>query len=343
MAAWKVGPSLAAGCTIVVKPSEFTPFSALCLADAARAAGLPPGVINVVTGGGDVGAALSAHPLVSKVTFTGSGPTGAKVVAAAARDCKRVTLELGGKSPAIIFSDADIDAAIEWVFFGFAWNAGQICSATARLLVHEDVVETVTARLAAACGRVRAGGPFDEGSELGPVGNAMQYAKVRSYIDGAIAQGAKLVCGGTAAPPANLPSQYSGGFFVAPTILSGVAPHFTIFREEVFGPVATITTFKSECEAIALANDSDFGLAAAIFTRDAACGARVAAEVLAGTVWINQAQPSPHALPWGGFKRSGVGREMGPLALLPFLEAKSINEFTPAAPAGWYPASHFTV
>ena len=282
MAAWKVGPALAAGCTIVVKPSEFTPFSALCLADAALAAGLPPGVLNVVTGAGDVGAALTAHALVDKVTFTGSVPTGAKVGAAAARDIKRATLELGGKSPAIVLADADVDAAVEWLFFGFAWNAGQICSATARLLVHESLAPALVARLAAACGRVRAAGPFDDGAELGPINNKMQFEKVRAYCAQAVAEGATLVCGG-GAPPAGLAPELAGGFFVAPTIFAGVTPKHTIFREEVFGPVASVTTFATEAEAVALANDCDFGLAAAVFTRDAAAGDRVAAAVKAGT------------------------------------------------------------
>jgi betaine-aldehyde dehydrogenase len=372
MAAWKVGPSLAAGCTIVVKPSEFTPFSALCLAEAAAAAGLPPGVLNVVTGAGDVGGALCAHAGVDKITFTGSVPTGSKVMAAAARDIKRVTLELGGKSPAIVFDDANIDAAIEWLFFGFAWNAGQICSATARILCAEGVVEEVKARLVAACARVKAGGPFDEGSELGPVGNAMQHGKVLAAIAKAKAEGAQLLCGGGA--PAALPAEYAGGFFVAPTIFAGVKPSHALFREEVFGPVASITTFASEAEAIALANDSDFGLAAAIFTADDAKAERVAAAVRAGTVWINNAQPSPHAQPWGGFKKSGIGREMGPLCvgargaprsdalflffflfltcallpppfprrcLLPFLEMKAVTRWTGESGVGWYPPAHF--
>ena len=311
MAAWKVGPSLASGCTIVVKPSEFTPFSALCLGDAAVAAGIPPGVINIVTGAGDIGSALSSHPLVDKITFTGSGPTGSKVMAAAAKDIKRVTLELGGKSPAIIFADTNLDAAIEWIFFGFAWNAGQICSATARILCAEEVVEELKMRLLKVCSSVKAGGPFDEGSELGPVGNAMQYGKVMGFIKQAQSEGATLLCGG--GRPASLPEQYHDGFFVAPTVFSNVTPKHTIFREEVFGPVATITTFKTEEEAIALANDSEFGLAAAIFSADLKRAHRVAGEVRAGSVWINNAQPSPHAQPWGGFKKSGIGREMGPL------------------------------
>ena len=317
MCAWKVGPSLAAGCTIVIKPSEFTPFSALCLADAAIAAGIPHGVINVVTGAGDVGSALTTHPLVNKVTFTGSVPTGVKVMTAAAPDIKRVTLELGGKSPAIVFGDCDVDKAIEWLFFGFAWNAGMICSATARLIVHESIVDMVVAKLVAASGRVKAAGPFDDGAELGPINNAAQYKKVMGYIAQAHKEGLTLACGG--GPPNGLEAQYAGGYFIAPTIFTGVTPKHTIFQEEVFGPVATVTTFSTEAEAIALANDSEFGLAAAIFTTDAAKGERVASAVRAGTVWINQAQPSPHALTWGGFKKSGIGREMGPLALLPFL------------------------
>jgi betaine-aldehyde dehydrogenase len=178
MAAWKVGPSLAAGCTVVLKPSEFTPFSALALGDVAEAVGLPAGVLNIVTGAGDVGSALTASPDIDKITFTGSVPTGIKVMQAAAASLKRVTLELGGKSPAIVFEDADIDAAIEWLFFGFAWNAGQICSATARLLIHESVADKVVARLAAAAGKVKIGGPFEEGVECGPIGNAMQHGKV---------------------------------------------------------------------------------------------------------------------------------------------------------------------
>jgi betaine-aldehyde dehydrogenase len=248
---------------------------------------------------------------VDKVSFTGSVPTGSKVMAAAARDIKRVTLELGGKSPALVFADANLDAALEWLFFGFAWNAGQICSATARILCAEEVVEEVKARLVAACGKVKAGGPFDAGSELGPVGNAMQFSKVMGYIAKAREEGCEMLCGG--GPPAGLPEAYKSGYFVAPTIFAGVTPRHTLFKEEVFGPVASITTFKTEEEAIALANDSEFGLAAAIFTSDAARGERVAAEVRAGSVWINNAQPSPHAQPWGGFKKSGIGREMGPL------------------------------
>ena len=340
MCAWKVGPSLAAGCTIIIKPSEFTPFSALCLAECAHKIGLPAGVLNVVTGAGELGSILTSHKLVDKITFTGSVPTGSKVMMAAAAGLKRVTLELGGKSPALVFEDADIDAAVEWLFFGFAWNCGQICSATSRLLVHKSLEETVVSRLVAAANRVKAGGPFDEGVELGAICNKMQFDKVTKYIEISRKEGLDVACGGST--PVGLDDKYSNGYFVAPTIFQGVTTKNTIFKEEVFGPVLAVTTFETEDEAIALANDSDFGLAAAIFTTDETRAERVAAELRAGTVWINNAQPSPHAQPWGGFKKSGIGREMGPFALLPFLEQKAVTKWDRAVPLGWYPATHFS-
>ena len=315
MAAWKVGPSLAAGCTVVLKPSEFTPFTALCLATVADAVKLPAGVLNVVTGAGDVGAALCTHPLTDKVSFTGSVPTGSKVMKACADGIKRVTLELGGKSPVIVFNDADIDAAIEWIFFGFAWNCGQICSATTRLIVQKQVADSVVARLVAAANKVKIGGPFDEGVECGPIGNKMQYDKVCGYLEKSKAEGLVPVCGG--GRPTNLGSQYENGYFITPTIFTNVTPQNTIFREEIFGPVLAVSTFETEQEAVELANNTEYGLAAAIFSTDDAKAERVASEVRAGTVWINNAQPSPHAMPWGGFKKSGIGREMGPYALLP--------------------------
>jgi len=326
MAAWKVGPALAAGCTIIIKPSEFTPFSTLELAAAAAAVGLPKGVLQVVTGDGRIGNDLVTHKLTDKVTFTGSVPTGAKVMKAAADGIKRVTLELGGKSPAIVFDDANIDAALEWIIFGAFWNTGQICSATARVLIQESIAPEVIRRLVAAAAKLKQGTSFEEGVEIGPSCNGMQYKKVQEFIDISKAEGAKLELGG--GRPAG--DKFAKGFWTAPTIFSGITPKHTIFHQEIFGPVMCvalpcprtwghgwggwtcamrcalaprrrrrgITTFKTLDEAIELANDCEYGLAAAVFTTDKAKAERVAHDVRAGVVWQNNAQPSPHAMPW---------------------------------------------
>jgi betaine-aldehyde dehydrogenase len=331
MAAWKVGPSLAAGCTIVLKPSEFTPFTTLELAAAAEAVGLPKGVLSVVTGDGKIGNELVTHRLTDKVTFTGSVATGSRVMKACADGVKRVTLELGGKSPAIVFDDADVDAAMEWLIFGCMWNCGQICSATARILLQEGIAQKVTDRLVAAAKGLKQGLPFDADTEIGPNCNKMQWEKVHAYIAKSKAEGLVPLCGG-GVPEGEL---FQKGCWTAPTIFGGVTPKHTIFNEEIFGPVASITTFKTVEEAIELANHSEYGLAAAVFSKNDTTLQRCAEELRAGVVWLNNAQPSPHAQPWGGFKKSGIGREMGPLALLPFLEAKAVTGWTAGA-VGWY-------
>lgn len=233
MAAWKVGPSLAAGCTIVIKPSEFTPFSSLELAAAAEAVGLPKGVLQVVPGDGRVGARLLSHKLTDKVTFTGSLATGAKVMKAAADGMKRVTLELGGKSPLVVCEDADIDGALEWITFGAFWNTGQICSATSRVLLHESIAEAVTARLVEAAKKLQQGTSFEEGVEVGPSCNKMQFEKVQKYIQTTIAEGGKLLCGGSRPKG----EKFAKGFWTEPTIFSDITPKHTIFHEEIFGPV----------------------------------------------------------------------------------------------------------
>jgi len=302
MAAWKVGPALAAGCTVVIKPSEFTPFTTMELAAAAEAVGLPKGVLNVLTGDGRVGAALVEHKLTDKVSFTGSVATGSRVMKSAAEGIKRVTLELGGKSPAIVHADADLDGAIEWLLFGTFFNCGQICSATTRLLVHSSIVKEVTARLVAAAGKLKQGTPFEEGVDIGPSCNRMQWEKVQAYIAKTREEGATLACGGGRPEGA----KFATGFWTAPTIFSDVTPKHTIFREEVFGPVMTITSFETDDEAIALANDSEYGLAAAVFSTDPARLERAAREVRAGVVWLNNAQPSPHAMPWCVHRQTGA-------------------------------------
>lgn len=338
MASWKVGPSLAAGCTVVIKPSEHTPFTTLELAAAAEAIGLPAGVFQVITGDGKVGGEMVTHKLTDKVSFTGSVPTGSRVMKMAAEGIKRVTLELGGKSPAIVFDDANVDTALEWLLFGAFFNTGQICSATSRILLQEGIAKEVTERFVAAAQKIKQGPSFMEGVEMGTSICRMQYEKVQSYIAKTIAEGAKLECGG--GRPAG--EAFAKGFWTAPTVFSGITPANTIFHEEIFGPVASITTFKTVEEAIELANLSEFGLAAAAFSSDPATLARCAKEIRAGVVWTNNAQPSPHAMPWGGFKKSGIGRELGPLCLLPFLEMKAVTAWPEASEVlGWYPASHF--
>jgi len=298
-------------------------------------------VLNVLTGGGGLGAALVAHAAVDKVAFTGSAATGARVGAAAAAGVKRCTLELGGKSPAVVFADADLAGAVEWIVFGAFYNAGQICSATARVLVHESIAPALTARLAAAARALRVAPPFDAASgapaapppDMGPSCNRMQFEKVAAHIARARAQGAVDATAGAGAGAA-LPA--GAGFWTAPTVLAGVTPRHDIWRDEVFGPVMTVTTFATDDEAIALANDTEYGLAAAIFSADDAKLQRAARDIRAGVIWLNNAQPSPHALPWGGMKKSGVGRELGPMALAPYLEAKAVLSWPSGKPAGWY-------
>jgi betaine-aldehyde dehydrogenase len=337
MGAWKTGPSLAAGCTLVLKPSEFTPFSILELAAAAEAIGLPKGVINVVTGFGKVGAELCVHPKVDKISFTGSVPTGSKVMQAAAQHLKRVTLELGGKSPAIVFDDADIDSALEWLIFGAFWNTGQICSATSRILIQEGVYEQVKERLLKAAKQLKQGTSFEEGVDIGPSCNKMQFEKVQAFIAKTKSEAdAKLLLGGDR--PAG--EKFAKGFWTAPTIFE-ITPTNTIFSQEIFGPVMSLTPFKTLEEAVELANSTEYGLAAAVFTQNKDVQTRMAEELQAGVVWINNAQPSPHAMPWGGFKKSGIGREMGPLALLPFLEIKAVTTWK-SGPVGWYNQDFFS-
>lgn len=330
MAAWKVAPAIAAGCAVVLKPSEYTPLSALELARMAAEAGLPNGVLNVVTGyGADAGARLASHPDVRKLAFTGSVPTGIAVASAAARDVKSISLELGGKSPIIIFDDADIEQAVEWVMFGIFWNQGQVCSATSRMIVEKGIAPKLIDRLSVEAKKITIGDGMAPGTLLGPLVSENQYDKVRGYIDAGKSE-ATLVTGG--ARPAHL----NVGYFVEPTIFADVAPSARIWREEIFGPVLAVTTFDTEGEALALANDSEFGLAAAVMSGDLKRAERVADAFEAGVIWINCSQPNFLEPPWGGVKKSGVGRELGTWGLNNFLEAKQITAYTTREPWGWY-------
>ncbi len=331
MAAWKVAPALAAGCTVVLKPSELTSLTALELAAIAQDAGLPPGVLNVVTGlGPQAGQPLADHPGIDKLAFTGSEITGSKVMAAAARDIKRVSLELGGKSPFIVFDDAAIDDAVEWILFGVFWNQGQVCSATSRVLIHDAIYDKLLDRLIAETRKIKIGAGTEQGVLLGPLVSQKQLDRVLGYIERARADGATIRCGG------KRPTGRDAGYFLEPTILTEVPLDSAAWREEIFGPVLCVRSFKDEAEALRLANDSVFGLAGAVMSADAARAERVAAKLRAGIVWINCSQPTFTEAPWGGFKRSGIGRELGKWGLDAYLEVKQITRYAGADPWGWY-------
>ena len=277
MAAWKVAPALAAGCTMVLKPSELTPLSALVLADVAHEAGLPAGVLNVVTGAGlEAGAALGSHPGVDKLAFTGSVPTGRALMREAANDIKNISLELGGKSPFVVFADSDIEAAVEWIMFGIFWNQGQVCSATSRVLVEASLYARLLERLAVEAGRIRIGNGLMPGTLLGPLVSAAQRDKVASAVAAGVASGARLVCGG------RVPPGLDRGYFWEPTILTGMDLDGPLWEEEIFGPVLCVAPFETEAEAVRLANDSRFGLAAAVMSADDQRCERVAAALRAG-------------------------------------------------------------
>jgi betaine-aldehyde dehydrogenase len=330
MAAWKVAPALAAGCTLVLKPSEFTSLTALELARICEAAGTPKGVVNVVTGyGREAGARLSEHPDVRKLAFTGSVPTGISVASAAAREVKSVSLELGGKSPIVVFSDADLEQVVEWVMFGIFWNQGQVCSATSRLIAERPIAGRLLDRLAEEAAKISIGNGLDEGTLLGPLVSRSQYEKVLGYIESGKKE-ARLVCGG------GRPPGFNAGYYVEPTIFADVLPTARIWNEEIFGPVLSVATFDAEDEALALANTSEFGLAAAVMTQDLDRAARVADRLEAGVVWINCSQPNFLEPPWGGMKKSGIGRELGTWGLMNYLEPKQITAYQSRDPWGWY-------
>ncbi|MFN7008781.1 MAG: aldehyde dehydrogenase family protein [Allorhizobium sp.] len=331
MASWKVAPALAAGCSMVLKPSELTPLTALELAAIVEEVGVPAGVLNVVTGlGADAGQPLSEHPGVDKLAFTGSVPTGAKIMAAAARDIKNVSLELGGKSPFVVFADSDIEKAVEWIMFGIFWNQGQVCSATSRVLVEESLYPALMERLVAEAAKIRIGDGLEEGTLLGPLVSRGQYDKVLSMIERGRAEGATIAHGG------KRPDGLDKGYFLEPTILTDMGEDNFVWREEIFGPVVCVKPFKDEADAIRMANDSKFGLAAAVMSRDRARCERVAKAFRAGIVWINCSQPTFTEAPWGGYKQSGIGRELGKWGLSNYLEVKQITAFNSDEPWGWY-------
>ncbi|MGF6409232.1 aldehyde dehydrogenase family protein [Paraburkholderia sp. MM5482-R1] len=331
MAAWKVAPALAAGCTMVLKPSELTPLTALELADIAAGAELPPGVLNVVTGlGKDAGAPLSEHPGIDKLAFTGSVPTGTRIMQAAARDIKNVSLELGGKSPFIVFEDSDIDAAVEWIMFGIFWNQGEVCSATSRVLVQREIYGRLLERLEEETRKITIGNGLEDGVLLGPLVSEGQYEKVLEAVARGKEEGARLVTGG------ERPAHLDKGYFMEPVVFADVPEESWVWREEIFGPVVCIRPFDTEADAVRSANDSRFGLAAAVMSRDNERCERVARALRAGIVWINCSQPTFTEAPWGGYKQSGIGRELGEWGLNNYLETKQITRYDSDKPWGWY-------
>jgi len=324
MAAWKLGPALATGNTIVLKPAEQTPLSILYLADLARQAGFPPGVLNIVNGfGREAGSALAAHPGINKIAFTGSTLTGREIMKTASVNMKNITLETGGKSPLLVFEDADIEQAAKWAHVGIMSNQGQVCTATSRLLVQKSVLDKFTkAFVDVVKTTMVTGDPFAEDTTHGPQVSQAQYDRILSYIESAKGQGAKLEAGGSSAQHT---AGKGKGYFIEPTIFSNVTKDMTVFNEEIFGPFVTITPFETEAEAIALANDSIYGLAAAVFSENIARAHKVSAALEAGMVWINSSNDSEIQVPFGGVKQSGIGRELGEAGLAAYTETKAIH------------------
>src|ERR1700719_895920 len=314
MASWKLAPAIAAGCTCILKPAEQTPLTMMEVANWFEELGLPPGVVNVVNGMGETaGAALVAHPGVDKIAFTGSAAVGKIIVKSAADTLKRVTLELGGKSPNIFFDGADWEAAVDGALFGIFINQGEVCSAGSRILVEKKIYPKFVEAMTEKAKRIKLGAPLERETKMGPLVSKAQVA----------------TAGGT-------PKQFSKGFYVEPTIFYDVDNNARIAREEIFGPVASVIPFEGEADAIRIANDTPYGLAAAVWTRDIYKAFRVVKSLRAGIVWVNHMQPTYVEAPWGGYKQSGFGRELGPWGLEEYLETKQVFVNLDETPIGWY-------
>jgi aldehyde dehydrogenase (NAD+) len=322
MAAWKLGPALACGNTIVLKAAEQTPLSILYLANLIKEAGFPPGVVNILNGYGRIaGAAMATHPNIDKIAFTGSTATGKEIMKMAAGTMKNITLETGGKSPLLVFDDADLDQAVKWSHIGIMSNMGQICTATSRVLVQEGVYsQFIEAFKEQVKTTSKVGNPFEDTTFQGPQVTKTQYDRVLSYIESGKSEGATLVSGGEAFKDVG-----GKGFFIAPTVFTDVKDTMKIYREEVFGPFVVISSFKTEEEAIDRANDTTYGLGSAVFTKDITKAHRVARKIEAGMVWINSSNDSDFRVPFGGVKQSGIGRELGEAGLEAYSNKKAVH------------------
>ena len=327
MAAWKLAPALAAGCTSIFKPAEQSPLSALLLAEILDTAGVPKGVVNIVTGDAVAGSAIVADPRVDKLAFTGSTDAGKIIIKGAADTVKRTTMELGGKNPNLVFADADFEAAVDGALFGAFANQGEVCSAGSRLLVEHTIYGKMCAALAEKVKRVKVGDPLSRETKMGPLVTAEHRDRVMQYIEIGRRE-ATLLCGGNA--------MNGDGWFVEPTIFRDVDNTMRIAREEIFGPVLAVIPFDTEEDAVRIANDTVYGLAAAVWTRDLVKGLRVLKQVRAGILWLNTYHPTYNEAPWGGYKQSGFGRELGVWGLENYLETKQININLNQVALGWY-------